>query len=88
MLTVYQQTVPAKSANRGKFYIDGSRDGGAATRAVSMFVAQACGLGWLSKPAQKVTHGKRQRRRDADLFVVCEMCLKLFDTFKDMFDMC
>ena len=37
--------IPAKSPNRGRFEIEVDPDGGAATRAVSMFVTQVCGLG-------------------------------------------
>ena len=39
------QVMLAKSPNRRRSEIEGGPDGGAATRAVSMFVAQACGLG-------------------------------------------
>ena len=38
-----KRVISAKSPNRGRFEIEGGPDGGAATRAVSMFVAQVCG---------------------------------------------
>ena len=37
--------IPVKTPDRGRFEIEGGPDGGAAIRAVSMFVAKACGLG-------------------------------------------
>ena len=49
--------IPAKSPHTGRCEIEGGPD-------VSMFVAQACGLGWLSEPFQKVTHGEQQIRRN------------------------
>ena len=48
------KTIPVKNLGSGMFEIEGSPDGGAATRALYMFVAQACGLGcfflnWFGK---------------------------------------
>ena len=41
----FLKKIPAKKPKRGRFKIEGGPDGGAATRAASMFVAQFCGLG-------------------------------------------
>ena len=38
------EIIPTENPNKGRFGIEGGLDGGAATRAVSMVVAHACGL--------------------------------------------